>query len=670
MELPAFLELLSGAQAYQGGYNARCPAHDDGHASLSVGLGEHGKILVNCHAGCAFEDVVKALGLTLDDLAGRPHKIAEYHYTDSAGRILWTMERWEPGKKFRARPGLPPREQRVLFARDSIEKARANNQPIYMVEGEKDAISAHERNLAATTCTGGSSGWLDHYAAELAGLHVIVVADNDRPGKDHARKVGKALEGIAASVRLAKPRAGKDLTDHFDLGFSIDQLDPLEQDGTQIYYWAKDLVAEPIRWAWPNRIALGALTLIDGDPGDGKSVLTCDLAARWSSGLKMPDGSDNPLGGPATVVMVSAEDDLAATVIPRLYAHGADMSRIACINCGPREDIPFSLGEHLTGLGLLLGKEQVQILILDPLMAYLPDGTDSSGDSSVRRALAPLMLMARRYNIAIIVVRHLNKNGTGKALYRGGGSIAFSGMARAAYMVTRHPDDENARVFAAVKNNLAPLGSSLVYRLSSDPKFGVARLDWEGEVNAGAQELLDSVPGDVPAGELTRFLLETCVNPLPWREIVSKGRSEGYTESSLRAARSRVLEKVMGHNGNRDATWRARYGYSPAPLGGLRLLPTCEPTGKTTCEPGNDAVTSTNTASENPLGHSGAEPVMNNASGVAGDDTPPTRSEAMDAALDAAGSDCELCGQPGVKFYEPWGVVRCIPHNPMTYTAG
>jgi putative DNA primase/helicase len=659
MELPAFLELLSGVQPYQNGYNARCPAHDDGHASLSVSAGEHGRILVHCHAGCHQDDVVKALELSFADLSPAPHVVAQYPYTDSQGRVLWTVERWEP-KDFRVRPKLPLPSQRVLYAAGWISWARANGQPILVVEGEKDADAAHAKGLAATTCVGGANKWLDHYSTELAGLHVTVVADNDEPGKRHAQAVYQALTDVAASVRLLKPRAGKDLSDHFGAGFGIADLDPLGRGGKMPRYRGSDLAVEPVRWAWTGHMPLGAITVIDGDPGDGKSVLTCDLAARWSSGLPMPDGSANPFGGPVSVIMVCAEDDLKATVAPRLRAHGADMSRITLISMGSEEGAPFSLGTNLSDLEEAVAEENAKAVILDPLMAYLPDGTDSSGDSSVRRALAPLMLMAHRRGVTIPVVRHMNKSGSGKAIYRGGGSIAFSGLARAAFLVTRHPDDPDARVLAAVKQNLAPKPPSLVYRLSSDSHYHVARINWEGEHAASAQELLDGGDNqEVPASEVTEHLLRLCTEPMPWREIVAEGKAAGYSEKSLLAARGRVLEKIFGTQGNRDVTWRAKYGLAGASLArGLRLLSVPEPTSAAV------------SAGQDPLPHSEGEAALQNPPGVSPDDAPVNDKERRDADLAALPMICQECGEPGVKFADPHWRVSCRAHHPDYYTAG
>ena len=263
--------------------------------------------------------------------------------------------------------------------------------------------------------------------------------------------------------------------------------------------------------------------------------------------------------------------------------------------------------------------------------------------------------------MAVIVVRHLNKNGSGKAIYRGGGSIAFSGTARGAFLVTRHPEDKDARVFASVKNNLGADSTSLAYRLSRDPVYRVVRVGWEGQYAATAQELLDGPGTGSPPAKVAKFLMEFCGEPRPWKEIVARGRGEGLSEHALWKARDQVLEKVAGREGNRDVTWRARYGTAPLPLcGELGTLPTSE----CAAQNGNGALASANTSPGGPLPHSGEAPCAQNQASASCDDTPMTAQERREMELAALPMICDQCGQPGVKFADPVPVARCRAHHP------
>src|SRR4029079_3946864 len=157
-------------------------------------------------------------------------------------------------------------------------------------------------------------------------LLVVVYGDNDPPGRAHARAVAASVRPYAASVSLVVPRHGKDVSDLLDAGDSLDDVDPLSDQEEVAAYVAANVRTRRVEWAWGGYVPLGKLSLIEGDPGDGKSVLTVDLAARWSSGAPMPDGTVHD--GPWPVFMVSAEDDMEDTIVPRLIAAGARLDYV------------------------------------------------------------------------------------------------------------------------------------------------------------------------------------------------------------------------------------------------------------------------------------------------------------------------------------------------------
>jgi 5S rRNA maturation endonuclease (ribonuclease M5) len=601
--------------------------------------------------------VLKALSLSWKDIGAEPYVERVHPYHGDGGQVLYSVERWACPKTFRCVPGLPPKGERVLYGRKWLEWARANNKVVYVVEGERDAETLQTEGFAATCNVGGAGAWYDHYALELKDLHVVVIADDDEPGRDHAREVAASLKGMAASVTLAKPRLGKDVTDHLAAGLTVADLDPLDLDEELTSFMGEDLAPEVTKWAWTGHIARGAITFIEGDPGDGKSVLTCDLAARWSSGMAMPDGSANPFGNHVMVVMVSAEDDLNMTISPRLRAHGADMSKVLCVAGGHKPTEPFDLSLHLAALERMIVKYDVKIVVLDPIMAFLGVATDSHNDASVRKALGPLAMMARRRGVAVVVVRHLNK-GTGKAIYRGGGSIAFVGAARAAFLVSQHPDDEDKRVMVVVKNNLGPKGGGLVYQIVEDAKYKVAKIRWEGKLDTNAQDLLDG--GDERPHEIIDFLQKLCADkPLSWKEIVKCGRDAGYTENALRTSRGRALRKAVGHEGNRDIRWEVK-----AHLGKVPHLGAWEPDSTSGATNGNKPSDLREQSSEDShlrhLGHLGG-----------GEPEAPTSGDPEQELTERYRSNpnCEVCGDAkATPFDKPWFVIRCKAHNPWTYT--
>lgn len=240
-----------------------------------------------------------------------------------------------------------------------------------------------------------------------------------------------------------------------------------------------DVQPEPVRWLWSGRVPEGKITVLDGDPGLGKSTMVFDLAARLSAGRPMPGEG---YGVQGHVVIWSVEDGLADTIRPRLEAAGADLSRITAIT-----EI-LSLPEDLPRLFALITATKARLFILDPLMAALSSGVKSNNDQDIRRTLAQLQDLGQRTGCAILIIRHLNK-GEGPAMYRGGGSIGIIGAARSGLVVGKDPRmPETRRILARTKCNLAPPVPALCYSFLQ--RGDVAIVHWEGECDITADELL------------------------------------------------------------------------------------------------------------------------------------------------------------------------------------
>ncbi len=296
-----------------------------------------------------------------------------------------------------------------------------------------------------------------------------------------------------------------------------------------------DVAPEVVKWLWPGRIPLGKLTILEGDPGLGKSTLCLDVAARVTTGSPMPDASPGVDGG---VLLLTAEDGLADTVRPRAEAAGADLTRIKSLSMTLEGDF-VSLPQDIDLLREAAMTMDAKLMVIDPLVAFLGEHFDAFKDQHMRRALAPLASLAEDLDIAIVALRHLNKGEGRSALYRGGGSIGISAAARSVLLVAKDPDNEGTQVLASVKSNLAPQPASLRYGIVDDGN-GVGRIEWRGESSASASDLVLSQIEDSPTerDRAATFLYEKLADgPVLAAELEKMARAEGISRKTmLRAA--------------------------------------------------------------------------------------------------------------------------------------
>lgn len=591
------LNRVDGIRRSGTGWTARCPAHEDAHASLSVTEGDDGRALLYCHAGCATDAVLGALGIGAADLfderrqeaprpASRPTATTEpptlyairgtdgepvaVHVrtgTGAAKRIAWRLPDGTSGLGGIATADLP------LFGAEHLPKWDTSR-PVIVAEGEKAALALLTAGFRALgTVTGAASAPSVAVLQSLRGHHVILWPDNDEPGRKHMHKVAERLAGIAATVRLL---AWSDAPEHGDAAdllatgaaTDVDALiaaaAPLTRPGPVLVRLAS-VQREPLYPVWTGHLYRGKPHLIEGDPGLGKTTMALDLAARVSTGAPMPDGS--PGIGPAGVVIMGAEDGLADTVRPRLEAAGADLNRIVALTAivdGDGERMP-ALPLDLGAIEAAIAEVEAVLVIIDPLMAFLDGTVNSWRDQDVRRALAPLARLAERTGCAIVLLRHLNKSSGSHAMYRGGGSIGIVGAARVALLVAADPDDAERRIVATVKNNLAPHPPSIAFRLVGDEATGAARVEWLGESAHGASALLAIRTDDSEGGALAEAVdvLRTILadGPVPAKAAEQEATTgAGITRATLLRARKAagVVAEKVGRPGERGQYWQWR----------------------------------------------------------------------------------------------------------------
>jgi hypothetical protein len=287
------------------------------------------------------------------------------------------------------------------------------------------------------------------------------------------------------------------------------------------------------------RLALGKLALLEGDPGLGKSFVTLDLAARLSTGRPWPDGSAAPGAWPSLVF--EGEDDNRDTLLPRLRALGADLSRVFYPDGDdPLAAPPLRLPSGAAALDGAVVRTGARLVVLDPLAEFLDPQVSANNEASIRRALKPLARIAAARGCVVLMVRHLNKGEGRRAVYRGSGSVALLAPCRSAWLVADRPDAAGParRVLAQVKNNLASPQPSLAFEMTAE-EDGPVCLSWSGPVPLGADGLLGRQrPAARPRDAARAFLEEVLANgPLTSRDVWQSVQAEGLSDRTVSRAK-------------------------------------------------------------------------------------------------------------------------------------
>ena len=313
---------------------------------------------------------------------------------------------------------------------------------------------------------------------------------------------------------------------------------------------------EPTRIEWRSRgrIARGKITDVQGDPGAGKSTLITDWAARVSSGRALPDGA--PFG-PCGVVVLQGEDGVDDTIVPRLSAAGADLSRIVVL--GERLNGEFySIPNDISLIEQAARSIDAAVIVIDPLMAFLDPRINAHRDQDVRRALRPLAAMAERTGVSIIMIRHLNKSPGPTAIYRGGGSIGILGAARFGILVAADPNNSEVRVVANLKQNIGKKNVSLAFKLVAVPGTDVARVEYIGLSRHTADSLLDVQLEAQPSSKLddaSEWLRQFLVNgPMSADSVKDAAREANISEATLRRA-AELVGRIAKKDGFDAGGW-------------------------------------------------------------------------------------------------------------------
>ena len=308
---------------------------------------------------------------------------------------------------------------------------------------------------------------------------------------------------------------------------------------------------EQIEWLLYPVIPFGKVTIIQGDPGEGKTTMVLQIIAKLTRGepillnkksqkeaqqdseenLKQEVLSqDNPIQ-PVNVIYQTAEDGLGDTIKPRLLAAGADCSRVLVID--DRE-------QPLTMLDVRLEEAIMQtkarMVVLDPIQGFLGTDVDMHRANEIRPLMKRMAVLAEKYHCAIILIGHMNKNSNGKSSYRGLGSIDFQAAARSVLIVGRLKDEPETRVMCHVKSSLAPEGKSVAFRLDKETGF-----QWIGEYDISADDLLSGDARGQKSRIAKEFLLDILADGgMAQKKIEEEASKQGIKKKTLRNAKQEL----------------------------------------------------------------------------------------------------------------------------------
>ena len=477
-----------------GSFVIQCPAHEDHTPSGSLKeVTPGGDVLIHCHAGCSFDEIRGALGLpksaffaNSEGSGGSDHSdrrdngndsarvrkvVATYSYRNLLGVEVFQVVRTEPKGFFQHSPdgrggyhNSVKNAEMVLYRLTELRAGITGAKTVFVAEGEKDADAVSALGLVATTNPGGAGKWREQYSATLANADVVILPDNDEPGRRHAQLVAKALDGKAASVRVLAfpglPEKG-DVSDWLRAGGTAEQLvslaaaapvwdpsadpasssAPTENTGIQSIS-ATDLYAleiEPVTYIVEHFLTPG-LTLLAGPPKSGKSFLSLDFGLAVAAGT---NALDTLSVVPGAVLYVALEDSLTR-LQRRLALFGAWPKRLHLatemqpLDRGGIEHLRFWLDEHA----------DTKLVIVDTFGRVRPAGKRSENpyDADVK-AVSPLQKIGLDYDLCVLLIHHSRKAHSDDPLEMVSGTTGITGTADATMLLTRSRQEHEGKLF-------------------------------------------------------------------------------------------------------------------------------------------------------------------------------------------------------------------------------
>lgn len=580
MTMNDILQRLEGVKGRDGSYMARCPAHGDRNASLSVSQGRDGRVLLKCFAGCSPEEITGALNLSMRDLfpdtapaapspARKPDTPeAEYFYRD--GQLLKRKFRKADGSKFctwhhRTASGW-------AAGRNGLEAglytpAEDPGPMVFLVEGEKDADNLCALGIGAVSLPDGAqSKWLAEYNDYFRDRMVMILPDNDPPGKEYADRCAQALQDTAACLWIAElTKLLPDLPEKGDVSDVLERLGPeatrkaLAELAENTPLWEpkpdpflasfKSLNSfrqEEAAWLVPGWIPQGQITLLAADGGVGKTTLWCQLLADLSAGRPCFLDPPGTRRRPMKVAFCTTEDSVPKKLKKTLMDMGAVPENILVMDIaedrnGLLQDFKFGSQQ----LSRFIRHFRPELCVFDPVQGFIPPKVNMASRNEMRACMAPLIALGEEVGTSFLVICHTNKRKGSSGRDRIADSADLWDIARSVAMMG-YTGEDGTRYLSNEKNNYAPLRNTLLFSLDS---HGICPRGYTHKRDRDYNQEHNAAQTSWKKEDCRRFLLNT-LSEAPGKTLSSerlnqKAQEAGFSSSTLNRVRSDLAKEGL-----------------------------------------------------------------------------------------------------------------------------
>ena len=371
---------------------------------------------------------------------------------------------------------------------------------------------------------------------------VFLCLDNDHAGNEACEKLAEEIPDGYSVIRLKPSRkdwneilCDKNADRKKSIIETVTMKVPEKEELVPMLCY-EDIEQTSVEWLWFPYLPFGKLTIIQGNPGEGKTYFAMMLTAACTNRKTFPNMEEIE---PFNVIYQTAEDGMGDTIKPRLVEAGADLSRVMVI-----DDTEEALTLSDDRIEKAIRQNQVRLLIIDPVQAFIGADVDMNRANEVRPVFRKLGMIAEKTGCAIVLIGHLNKSSGTQSTYRGLGSIDIMAAVRSLLFIGKVKKDPTTRVLIHEKSSLAPPGETMAFKLGDEEGFR-----WVGAYEISADDLLDGKEGKPTETKLqrgTKLIYELLAdgNAVTIRELDEKAKAQGISQRTMREARSRMKEEL------------------------------------------------------------------------------------------------------------------------------